>query len=330
MTRNDVLASAAVLALGIAATMPVVAQQAPAPAPGAAMAPAGPPTRQGGSGPIRVLFFTGGHDHDREGLMKMLDRLGNTITWTHVDHPASEVFYDQANAGDYDVYLFYDAAERGAARQLPNGQTGWRDPGFEAKKNFAALTQSGKVGLVYLHHSPATFNHTWPEYGEMIGMACDWGAEVTFKGKKYPNSGARGGTKQHITVLDKTHPVVQGIGDGFDITDETYLCPVDEKSVHPLLRTDFVNIDKNYERRYETGWRYPGVGSTLAGWVRAAGKTPLVYLQNGHDNVAWSNPAYETLVTNAIKWVVSPEAKAWAAKTGKPMGVPKAPKGTSN
>jgi hypothetical protein len=321
--------AAAALAVAIAATMPVSAQQAPAPAQAPAMAAGGPPARQGGSGPIRVLFISKGHDHDREGLMKMLDRLGNTITWTHVEHPAATAFYDPANAKDYDVYLFYDAPGRGQPTPQPNGQTGWADPGFEAKKNFAALTQSGKVGLVYLHHSPATFNHTWPEYGEMIGMACDWGAEVTFKGKKYPNSGARGGTKQHITVLEPSHPVVQGLGEGFDIVDETYLCPVDEKSVHPLLKTDFVNIDKNYERRYETGWRYPGVGSSLAGWYRAVGKTPLVYLQNGHDNVAWSNPAYETLVTNAIKWVVSPEAKAWAVKNGKPMGVPKAPK-TSN
>jgi uncharacterized protein len=94
---------------------------------------------------------------------------------------------------------------------------------------------------VFFHHSPAAWNHTWPEYSEMIGMACDWGNEVTFKGKTYPNSGAQGGVKQHITVVNKTHPITQGIGDGFDIVDETYLCPVDEKAkgLIPLLRTDF-------------------------------------------------------------------------------------------
>ena len=67
--------AAAALAVAIAATMPVSAQQAPAPAQAPAMAAGGPPTRQGGSGPIRVLFVSKGHDHDREGLMKMLDRL---------------------------------------------------------------------------------------------------------------------------------------------------------------------------------------------------------------------------------------------------------------
>jgi hypothetical protein len=28
--------------------------------------------------------------------------------------------------------------------------------------------------------------------------------------------------------------------------------------------------------------------------------------------VAWQNPAYITLLTNAIKWAASDEAKAWA------------------
>src|ERR1700674_3541798 len=119
----------------------LVAQNAPAPA---------APQRfsQGGSGPIRVLFFSKGHDFDREGLMTMLDQLGGSITWTHVEHPAAQVFYDPANSKGYDAYLFYDAPSRGAPTpQPPNGVPGYHDPGPMAKKNFAALTQSG-MGLV--------------------------------------------------------------------------------------------------------------------------------------------------------------------------------------
>ena len=185
---------------------------------------------------------------------------------------------------------------------------------------FAAFRERGE-GLVFLHHATAAWNHTWPEYSEMIGAACDWGAPVTFEGKTSPNSGARGRTPQHITVLDKTHPVVAGLGDGYDITDETYLCETDETLFHPLLKTDFVAIDKNFETRYAGGWRHPGTGTQMVGWYRAVGKSPLVYLQNGHDSTAWQNPAYKTLLTNAIKWVVSPEGKAFGAKEGKPMKV---------
>ena len=64
---------------------------------------------QGGSGPIRVLFLTSYHAFDRENLYRMLDRFGQEITWTHVEHPAAERFYDPALAEDFDVYLFYDA-----------------------------------------------------------------------------------------------------------------------------------------------------------------------------------------------------------------------------
>ena len=84
-----------------------------------------------------------------------------------------------------------------------------------------------------------------------------------------------------------------------------------------------VAIDKNFETRYAGGWRHPVQGTSLVGWYRAVGKSPLVYLQNGHDAVAWSNPAWQKLVTNAIKWVVSPEGMAFAAKEGKPMKIAK-------
>ena len=39
---------------------------------------------------------------------------------------------------------------------------------------------------------------------------------------------------------------------------------------------------------------------------------PLVYLQNSHDNNAWSNPAFQTLMLNAIKWAGLREAMTWA------------------
>src|SRR6266566_2612009 len=84
-------------------TLPMLAQNAPAPVtttPNVLF-----PTRmpQGGNGPIRVLFVSKGHDFDRDGLMTALDQLGRDITWTHVEHPAAEIFYDPANAKDYDA-----------------------------------------------------------------------------------------------------------------------------------------------------------------------------------------------------------------------------------
>jgi type 1 glutamine amidotransferase len=309
------------LIVGVSIVVSVQAQQG-APAAPAGGPRAGAPARgnpQGGTGPIRVMFVTKGHAYDREGLAIMLDGLGKEISWSHVEHPAATVFFDPKNAERFDVFLFFDAIGRQRLTR-PDGSVYFEDPGPDARKSLQALMQEGTKGMVFLHHAIASWNHTWPEYSEVVGGACDWGNPVTFRGKEFPNSGAQAGVKQRITVLDKTHPITQGIGDGFDIVDETYLCPYAEDSIQPLLRTDFKPVDVNFPNRYKSGWRHPE-GSNLAGWVKVSGRSPIAYLQNGHDRVAWENPAFQTLTLNAIRWVASKEAKAWAAanaKTGTP------------
>ena len=276
---------------------------------------------QGGSGPIKVALVTKGHAYDREGLNVLLDSLGSDITWSHVEHPAATLLWEPKNAALFDVFVFYDAMGR-VQRKSADGKITFDDPGADAKRNLPALMQAGTKGWVFLHHAIASWNHTWPEYSEMMGGACDWGNPVTFKGKEYPNSGAQGGVTQKMQVVDKAHPIMQGVADGFEIVDETYLCPYADDAVQPLLRTDFKPVDVNFPGRYAKGWRHPEVpGGNLAGWVKVAGRSPIVYLQNGHDARAWENAAYKTMLSNAIKWSHSKEAKAWAAanaKTGTP------------
>ena len=297
------------------------APAAPAQTPAAAGGGRGGGAPQGGSGPIKVALITKGHGYDREGMNVLLDSMGADITWSHVEHPAATLLWEPKNANLFDVFVFYDAIGR-VQRKTPDGKVTFDDPGAEAKRNLPALMQAGTKGWVFLHHAIASWNHTWPEYSEMMGGACDWGNPVTFKGKEYPNSGAQGGVTQKMQVVDKAHPIMQGVADGFEIVDETYLCPYAEESVHPLLRTDFKPIDVNFPGRYAKGWRHPEVpGGNLAGWVKVAGRSPIVYLQNGHDARAWENATYKTMLRNAIKWSHSKEAKAWAAanaKTGTP------------
>jgi type 1 glutamine amidotransferase len=37
-------------------------------------------------------------------------------------------------------------------------------------------------------------------------------------------------------------------------------------------------------------------------------------LQHGHDRQAWENPAFRTVLMNAIRWTASQEGRDWAAK----------------
>ena len=51
--------------------------------------------------------------------------------------------------------------------------------------------------------------------------------------------------------------------------------------------------------------------------MKTAEKSPVVYIQHGHDKLAWENPAFRRLVMNGIRWAASKEAMAWAAANPK-------------
>ena len=53
-----------------------------------------------------------------------------------------------------------------------------------------------------------------------MGIACDWGQPLRVRGVDHPKSGYFQNTKQRITVVDKDHPITQGLGDGFEIYRE--------------------------------------------------------------------------------------------------------------
>jgi type 1 glutamine amidotransferase len=325
--------------------LPLVAGQAPAgraggpapgaPAPGAqapaAQAPATPQGRGGGGGGFggggstKVLLITKGHAYDREPFYQLFDQapVGATSRWTHVEQPAAEIFFDPALAKDYDVFVFYDINGSGERRKPRLDKTGkpvlnkdgspaftWDPPPADLVANTKALLRQGKP-MIFLHHASASWAHSWPEFTEVMGIACDWGQPLRVRNIDHPKSGFFQRTNQTITVVDKAHPITQGLGDSFQIVDEAYNCPIFEDSVHPLLRTDFtpkdVALNLNPRAKF----------SNLAAWVKTAENSPIVYIQLGHDNQAWSNPAFRTLLDNAIKWAASPDAMAWAKKNPK-------------
>jgi uncharacterized protein len=334
-----------------ASALPALAQPAPAPAgpPGAppgggrgGRGAGGPRVTPGGHGPIRVLFTSSYHPFDRENLFLTLDGFGDDITWSHIEHPAAEAFYDPKLAARFDVFLFYDAfagrpnpppppvpftAPVPGAPRPARAPAVYRVPTAEEQANLKQLMQNGDKGFVFFHHSLASWCHSWPAgvngsnaYVEVMGAAADWGDPLlNIRGVDYPPSGFKGKTHQHVTVVDKNHPITAGVDD-YDIVDECYLCPMFEDSVHPLLRTDYKQIWQNYSQAQAPSERFPNghpPGSNMSGWYKAAERSPVVYIQHGHDNEAWSNPAFKKLLLNSIKWAASPESKTWAHANAK-------------
>ena len=284
---------------------------------------------QGGQGKIRVLFISAYHAFDRENLFRCLDRMGTEITWTHVEHPAAEHFFDPALAKDYDVFLNYDCF---AGSKMETGADGRRTrvsppPSKKLQADMKRLMTNGDKGFVFFHHSLASWVHSWPAgvngsnaYVEMLGGAADWGTPLkNIRGKTYPPSGYRQGTEQRITVVDKAHPITQGLPEQFDLIDETYLCPMFEDSVHCLTRTNFIPTADKFAMSPNMSNVGAGhePGSTMTSWVKTAENSPIVYIQHGHDNNSWSNPYFQKLLLNSIKWGASPESKTWAKANSK-------------
>jgi trehalose utilization protein len=121
-------------------------------------------------------------------------------------------------------------------------------------------------------------------------------------------------------VLDTTHPVTAGAPATFRLTDELYLSEVFVDSIHPLLasgasftRENFYSAAQAVNGRMfsNEGWAHAD-GPDLVGWVKRARNSPLVYLQPGDGPSTYDDPNYRRLLENAIRWVVTPEAHAWA------------------
>jgi len=121
-------------------------------------------------------------------------------------------------------------------------------------------------GFVPLHCASYCFLNS-PKYIELVG--------AQFK------SHGTGVFKESIVNAD--HPVMKGIS-AIESWDETY--------VHTKHNTNRIVLA---ERRTETGaepWT----------WVREHGKGRVFYTAWGHDQRTWSNPGFQALVQNGIRW----------------------------
>lgn len=217
------------------------------------------------AGRTRVLVVTGGHDFER-GPFLQLFKDNPEIDFTAVEHPKAHALFKAEAAKDYDVVVLYDM---------------WQQIDDTAKADFMQLVASGK-GVVALHHCIASYQN-WPEYKKIIG-GIYYLQPQTVDGTAKPASVYKEDLDLKVKVADPAHPVTAGVAAEFAIHDETYgkfdILP----DSHPLLTTDAPTSDK------------------VIGWCRNYGKARVVYLQGGHDHLAYANPDFRKLLANAIRW----------------------------
>jgi uncharacterized protein len=269
--------------------------------------------------PARAVVLVGGHPYDDAAFAELLASLDDVVCEV-VAHPeAADLVADPERiCATADVLVHYDMAglrfRRGELPELlPT------PPAVVA--GYESLWATG-FPMVVLHHAVASWP-TWAGWAEAVGARFHY-VPSTLRGEPWPDSGYCHDVAQRLTPIDAAHPMAIGLDRGFDLTDETYLCPVLTDRITPVLATDAPLDDRHTwsaaravtgHRNERTGWRHPpGVG--VAAWTTTAGRSPVAVIQPGDGPGAFANPAYRRLVANAIAWAVAHAPAAAGAGNG--------------
>jgi hypothetical protein len=270
---------------------------------------------------VSTLLVTKGHPFDHDAFLAMFEE-GGDVELTLVQQPAAQIILRPEHVADYDAVLFYDMSGlegHGARADMPGGD-GNPPPAYQ--QSIEALLASGK-GIVMLNHGCISWP-TWPRWREISGTSFMLQAGE-LNGEALPGSGYRGGAHgplpnatTRVSPATPGHPVLAGLDAGFEITDELYLKSRSfETGVLPLLRSDYDFRADNFTppplapADEQARWDHPP-GSDLVAWANAAGNSPVVASDLGDGPAAFANPAFRRFLRNALHWVASDDARAWA------------------
>ena len=218
---------------------------------------------------LRALVVTGGHSFEKEPFLELFKSFSD-VTFTHVEHTNADALLTPAGAKDFDVLVFYDM---------------WQKIDAAAEASYVKLATGGK-GFVILHHAIANYNE-WDGYAELLG-ARYYLRPKSINGVEKARSQYQHDVQIKVKIANPKHPVTRGVQD-FVIHDETYRGFDVASDVKPLLSTE------------------EPLSGPVIGWAKQNGKSRWVYIQLGHDHLAYENPNYRQLVHQAIRWVAPPE-----------------------
>ena len=260
---------------------------------------------------IETLIVHKGHNFNYSGFFAMFDENPN-VNATAVEQPAAQVMLRPENVQPYETIVFYDMLAIDGS-PIPE----------DYKTSIEALIESGK-GIVMMNHATLQWP-AWNGWREISGSSFRLGGEGEVFGEVVPPSGYRGGGGEpernghhHLSPVQKGHPALEGLEDGFDIVDEIYIKTKGFESrpgILPLMRSDYPMVKENFNAPVASAeerakWDHPE-GSDLIVWANKAGNSPVVAMDAGDGPEAYANPQFRKLLNNAIHWVASDDARAW-------------------
>jgi type 1 glutamine amidotransferase len=245
-----------------------------------------------------LLVLSGGHPYEKASFAALIGSLGDWEV-THLIHPeGGEADAAQAIVAA-DAVLFYDMA----GYRFAEGQVTTRPPSPAFREALSTRFAQGK-GAVAMHHALAGWAE-WPEWHHWLG-----GQFHYQPGAHGPDSGYRHDVSYTARIV-ADHPVTRGLPESFAVTDELYLCAIDESALVPLLRAEgFAFVCDNFYSAAQAvagamfsreGWAHPP-GSNCIAWESLRCPAPLVYLQCGDGPAAYANPHLRQLIAQALAY----------------------------
>jgi hypothetical protein len=245
-----------------------------------------------------LLVLSGGHPYEAGPFDELLAALGD---WeiTHLIHSEG----GEADAAEAilaaDALLFYDMA----GYSFGEGKVTTRAPSSAFREAITARFASGK-GAVAMHHALAGWAE-WPEWHDWLG-----GQFHYQPGTHGLDSGYRHDITYEARIL-ADHPVTRGLPQAFPVTDELYLCPIDETALTPLARAEgFAFTAANFYSAAQAvagamfsnaGWEHPE-GSNCIAWESRTCPAPLIYLQFGDGPATYANPQVRQMLAQALDY----------------------------
>lgn len=243
--------------------------------------------------------MSGGHPYEAGPFDELLASLGN---WqiTHLIHPEGGEADAAGAITQADAVLFYDMP----GYTFADGVVETRAPSPAFREAIAARFASGK-GAVAMHHALAGWAE-WPQWHDWLGGQFHYQPGV---------HGTDSGYRHDVAYTARTladHPVLAGVPESFAVTDELYLCPINEGAITPLIRAEgFTFTADNFYSAANAvagamfsreGWQHPP-GSDCIAWQSRTCPAPLIYLQFGDGPATYANPHVRHILGNALNHI---------------------------